>query len=139
MNENNVFIDTNIFVYAYIQDSQNYLKRKKSVELIKKYSENIIVSTQVINEFYSVLLKNKISDDDIQKRINEILSYSELTLIDLDIIYFSWEIRKKYFFSLWDGLIVSSALKNNCAILYTEDLQHNQLINGKIQIINPFI
>jgi predicted nucleic acid-binding protein len=25
-----------------------------------------------------------------------------------------------------------------CTILYTEDLQHNQIIEGKLKIVNPF-
>ncbi|BAP56427.1 hypothetical protein THII_2130 [Thioploca ingrica] len=33
---------------------------------------------------------------------------------------------------------VAAALENNCSILYTEDLQHNQLIENHIKIINPF-
>ena len=31
-----------------------------------------------------------------------------------------------------------SALISNCAILYTEDLQHNQMIESKLKILNPF-
>jgi predicted nucleic acid-binding protein len=30
-------------------------------------------------------------------------------------------------------------LDTNCSVLYTEDLQHEQLIEGHLQIINPFI
>ena len=38
-----------------------------------------------------------------------------------------------------DSLMISSALLNNCNILYSEDLQHNQLIENQLQIINPFL
>jgi len=48
------------------------------------------------------------------------------------------QIRHKYNLSYWDSLIVASALENDCSILYTEDLQHEQVIEGKLKIINPF-
>ncbi len=34
--------------------------------------------------------------------------------------------------------IIASAIESNCSILYTEDLQHGQLINGNLSISNPF-
>ena len=30
------------------------------------------------------------------------------------------------------------ALSNHCSVLYSEDLQNNQIIKGRLQIINPF-
>ena len=50
----------------------------------------------------------------------------------------SAEIRKKYRISYWDSLIIASALQNNCTILYTEDMQHTQIIEDSFTIINPF-
>ena len=45
----------------------------------------------------------------------------------------------KYGFSFWDSMIVAAALDNHCSILYSEDLHHEQIIEGKLQIVNPFI
>lgn len=42
-------------------------------------------------------------------------------------------------FSYWDSLIISAALRTNCNILYTEDLQNGQVIDNKLTISNPFI
>ncbi len=134
-----IFIDTNVFVYAYMEDSSNLVKRQKIATLLKDISGDIAISTQVINEFYNVLLRNEISDKDIQKRIEEILGFSHLIVIDLEIIKYSWNVRKKYQYSIWDSLIISSALKNNCLFLYSEDMQHNQIIENTLRIINPFI
>ena len=33
----------------------------------------------------------------------------------------------------------ATALENNCTIIYSEDMQHNQLFENKLKIINPFI
>ena len=137
--KDSIFIDTNDFVYAYMEDSSNLVKRQKIATLLKDISGDIAISTQVINEFYNVLLRNEISDKDIQKRIEEILGFSHLIVIDLEIIKYSWNVRKKYQYSIWDSLIISSALKNNCLFLYSEDMQNNQIIENTLRIINPFI
>ncbi len=48
------------------------------------------------------------------------------------------DIKKRYRFSYWDSLIIASALENNCSILYSEDMQHSQVIEDNLKIINPF-
>jgi predicted nucleic acid-binding protein len=48
------------------------------------------------------------------------------------------KIEVLYGFSFWDSMIVASALDNHCSVLYSEDFQHNQIIEGRLQIINPF-
>jgi predicted nucleic acid-binding protein len=57
----------------------------------------------------------------------------------LILILKSWEIREKHKYSIWDSLIIASALENGCKILYSEDMHHNHLIEKKLRIINPFI
>jgi predicted nucleic acid-binding protein len=42
-------------------------------------------------------------------------------------------------FSFWDSMMIASALDNHCSVIYTEDLQHGQVIENKLKIINPFI
>ncbi len=46
---------------------------------------------------------------------------------------------KQYQFQLFDAIIVASALESGCNTLYTEDLQHGQLIEGQLRISNPFL
>jgi predicted nucleic acid-binding protein len=40
--------------------------------------------------------------------------------------------------SFWDALIVSAAAAAQCKTIWTEDLNHGQLING-VKIENPFL
>lgn len=133
-----IFIDTNIFVYSAVEDTINLDKRDKAIELIQGEEYEIIVSTQVINEFYTILIRNGISDADIQERIFEIVENAVLTNVTFKTIQYAWGIREQYKYSYWDSLIVASALENNCSILYTEDLQHGQVLEKKLKVINPF-
>jgi predicted nucleic acid-binding protein len=47
-------------------------------------------------------------------------------------------LRSQQAFSYWDSLIVSAALEAGCTLLYSEDMQHGQLVEGQLRIINPF-
>jgi predicted nucleic acid-binding protein len=48
------------------------------------------------------------------------------------------QIAGKYGFSLYDSLIVAAALESNCSVLYSEDLQDGQAIEGKLTVKNQF-
>jgi predicted nucleic acid-binding protein len=58
--------------------------------------------------------------------------------LTMNTIRKSWKIKLRYHFSIYDSLIVASALEAGCTILYSEDLQHNQFIENKVRVVNPF-
>jgi predicted nucleic acid-binding protein len=137
-----VFIDTNIFVYAFL-DSDNpeqHAKHRKAVDFLKRFDvENqVIISTQVLNEYYSALLKNTISDNYIQESAKQLVNYIEVAPITRHTVIESYFIKNKYRYSYWDSLIITSALENNCAVIYTEDMQHGQQFEDRLTINNPF-
>lgn len=133
-----VFVDTNIFIYLKLKDKKTEDKKSICSDLFRKIKDRIIVSTQVINEFYSVMLRNGVTDSKIQEMVRGIFEISTVSLLTLDTIKKSWKIKERYGTSIWDSLIIASAVENNCKILYTEDMHHKQLIEKKLRIINPF-
>jgi predicted nucleic acid-binding protein len=38
----------------------------------------------------------------------------------------------------YDSQIIAAALAAGCTVLYSEDMQHGQLIDGTLSIVNPF-
>ena len=48
------------------------------------------------------------------------------------------DVGGRYGFSHYDSLIIAAALEAGCATLYSEDLQHGQIIDQSLTIINPF-
>ncbi len=44
----------------------------------------------------------------------------------------------RYGYSFYDSLIVAAALESGCSILYSEDMQSGQLIDGTLTIRSPF-
>ena len=75
--------------------------------------------------------------DDARKQIaKEIIT--KCNIISLQVVNETVKIAAQYGFSFWDSMMVASALNNHCSILYSEDLQHSQIIEDRLQIINPF-
>jgi predicted nucleic acid-binding protein len=47
-------------------------------------------------------------------------------------------IAERYGFSIYDSLIVSSALLAGCSALWTEDMQDGQRLDDQLTVKNPF-
>ena len=133
-----VFIDTNIIIYAHIKNEID--KHSIALTLLKDTLKGtrIWISTQILSEFYSALNKNKIGHDKIVGFINTMTQQMNVCPVTLDIVEKALSIKDKYQLSYWDSLMLSAALECECDEVFTEDLQHKQVINNKLTIINPF-
>ena len=137
MSGNKTFIDTNMLVYLYSENIDDYDKRLRVHEEMKQC--NCHISTQVLNEFSNICIKKlKIATHKIQYLINEICSYCDLVYIDEGTINQALEIHSKYGFSYYDSLILASALECKCDYLFSEDLSDGQVIDGALTIRNIF-
>ena len=83
------------------------------------------------------MLKNKMTDEWIQTNTEAMLEYCDVQLITLSVIRLAHRIKIRYHFSYWDSLIIASALDAGCSLLYSEDLQSHQIIEDKLQVMNP--
>jgi predicted nucleic acid-binding protein len=61
-----IFLDTNILVYGSLKEKDNSTKREQVITLLANPEAKFTISTQIINEYYRVLLKKGFSDEDIQ-------------------------------------------------------------------------
>lgn len=132
------FIDTNVFIYAL--DQANPEKQSRARALLKSLQENRsgVVSTQVFQEFYIVATSKLKVKAPLAKKMITYLANFETVTVDLPMIKQAIEICSTDNISFWDALIVSSAKASGCRIIWTEDLNHNQLIRG-VRIENPFL
>jgi predicted nucleic acid-binding protein len=130
------FIDTNILVYSSLKDE--LAKHDETVSFLSSLKgSTIFVSTQVLSELYVALLKHGVDETSIVKILTQVADSFNVSSITLDTVVSAWKIKKKYQFSYWDSLIIASALAAGCSRIYTEDMQHGQLIGKKLKIINP--
>lgn len=129
------FLDTNVFIYAYSKTEPE--KKRRALEILR--SEKVRISTQVINEFIWVMYRKfEVPREKLQIIGNRLLNKFELVLISAKTIEKALNIFITYRFSFWDSLIIASALESDCSILYTEDMQDGQIIEGRLKIVNPF-
>ena len=130
------FFDTNVILYSYslVSDHKNIVAK----ELIS--STNSIISTQVLQEMCNVLIKKfKLDKISILRILSELEINFSVKINYAQTINKALEIHFKYQYSYYDSLIIASALQNECSILYSEDLHHNQKIEDTLTILNPFI
>ena len=131
-----VFLDTNVLVYLY--SSAETEKRNVSVSLFEKYV--CLTNTQALNEFSNVYLKKyKIPNDKIKGFLGSIIESCDLKLINRKIIFNAVELNAGYGYSYYDCLMLASALNSGCKVLFSEDMQHGHVVEGQLQIINPFL
>ncbi len=130
-----IFIDTNILVY-FVKDNTG--KAEIIATKIQK-KNNSFISTQVVNEFCNVALKKlDFSSENVLFSISKFSEVFIISLVKLSTIKKALQIKEKYGCSFYDSAIIASALQNNCTILYSEDMQHQQIIEKTLTIINPF-
>ena len=48
-------------------------------------------------------------------------------------------LAERYGFSIYDAMIVASALVAGCTTLWSEDMQDGLLVEGQLRIVNPFV
>jgi predicted nucleic acid-binding protein len=140
----NVFIDTNLYIYALVDspDEADAEKTKAVLAFFKTLleSQTLITSVQVLNELHSNLIKKFKLDDKTAFQIIEqsVIPITLVKPISYQTYQAAFQLRTKYKFSYWDSLIVASALENDCNTLYSEDMQHGLKVESKLSIINPF-
>jgi predicted nucleic acid-binding protein len=131
---NKAFFDTNIFVYAIIQDDP---RSDHAEELI---AQGGTVSVQVLSEFAAVARrKTKMPWVEIRRALDGIKALCPNPLpLTLDTHRAALTIAERYGYKIYDALIVASALEARCTILYSEDMQDGQMIDDQLTIKNPF-
>lgn len=132
-----IFIDTNIRLYALIEFDRCLEKHHKAKQCIAAM-ENIIISTQVVNEVCVNLLRkgNKDMPYIAQFILDFTAAYQTVAQITEDLITAS-TIRANYHVSFWDSLMIASALRADCHILLSEDMQDGLHIYNSLRIHNP--
>jgi predicted nucleic acid-binding protein len=134
-----IFLDTNILVYAY--DISAGVKNSKAKALVEQCwtNSNGCLSIQVLQELY-VTVTRKITptlDYPTARQIIADLAHWRLHCPEANDLLLAMQVQQDYQLSFWDALVVQSARRLGCQRLYSEDLIHGKVYIG-VQIINPF-
>jgi len=136
----NVFVDTNILVYAY--DAAFPVKQKTSHELLAQLWKNRTgcLSVQVCNEFFVTVTRKLKPGMDAATAWNVLELYSAWNpeALDYKTLRKAREAQVRYQLSWWDSLIIAAAFHAACSTIVSEDLNSGEEYFG-IQVINPFL
>ena len=131
------FLDTNVLIYADDQDAGDRRIRAREI-LLEVFSQRKgVISTQVLQEYFSVAThKLGIKPDAARKRV-ELLATMDVVRIDVSLILSAIDLVRLHSVAFWDALIIQSAKIAGCRLLLTEDLQHGRVFNS-LRVENPF-
>ena len=131
-----IFLDTNILVYCYTNTEPD----KNTIALTIAQHSDAWISTQVLQELANTL-RRKFSKSwpEIQAVLDELCINFHVFSNSPETIQGAARIAENYGFSFYDSMIISACLSVGCQTLYSEDMQHGQIINNTLTISNPFI
>lgn len=127
------FLDTNIVLYLFSSDAG---KADRAEALLEAGG---VASVQVLNELASVARRKLgMSWPEVGEILAQIRTICRIEPLTVETHVRGIGLAERYGFSVYDAMIVASALDAECAVLYTEDLHDAQVIDGRLTIRNPF-
>ncbi|MBU3597382.1 PIN domain-containing protein [Polynucleobacter bastaniensis] len=134
MNAKKIFFDTNTLLYLLSSDT------KKADWVSKNLEQSNVISVQVLNEFTSASIRKiKISNSELDEFLDLFTSTFNVRSVDIDTFETGLMVSRRYGYQHYDSMIIAAALQAGCEKLYSEDMQHRQVIDKRLQIVNPFL
>lgn len=130
----NLFVDSNILIY--LTDVDQHKKQTVEQIVIKKPFINSQVAVEVANVFRR---KFGFTKFELPNLWQDMLNDYKIVSTNDQSIQKAIQLVKRYDFQLFDALIVADAIQADCTILYSEDMQHNMVVENQLTIINPFL
>lgn len=98
-----------------------------------------ITSTQVLSELANTLSRKfRLPYDVVAQAVMEVQDSCTFFPVMPETIFQTLSLANKYQYSYYDSLILAVALSTGCTMLFTEDMQHGQVIENSLTIHNPF-
>jgi predicted nucleic acid-binding protein len=129
------FLDTNVLVYLFDQDSPTKAERSREVLA----AAGNVISTQVLQEFYSaVTRKLRLPAAAAQEALEALAGSCRTVTVDVPTISAAAKRSDHQKISFWDALIVETALAAGCGVVLSEDLQHERQYEPSLRVENPY-
>ncbi len=132
----NVFVDTNIFVYTL--DVGDEAKRLKALEVLANTQHRIVISTQVLFEFYAVVSRKlqPALPQSVASEAARYLAQFPVVVTDSRLALRAINTAARDQVSIWDAAMIEAAVAGDCKELWTEDLSTGATLRG-VKIVNP--
>ncbi|HTD72185.1 MAG TPA: PIN domain-containing protein [Steroidobacteraceae bacterium] len=127
------FFDTSVLLYLLSDDTV----RADRIETL--LTARGVISVQVLNEFAVVALRKlKMPLHEVREILDTIRAVCAVEPITVETHDRGLAVFERYRFSLYDSILVATALISGAKILYSEHLQHGQIIDNQLRVTNPF-
>ena len=127
------FFDTSILLYLLSDDAV----RADRIETL--LAARGVISAQVLNEFAVVALRKlKMPLNEVREILDTIRAVCAVEPITVETHDRGLAVFERYKFSFYDSILVATALISGAKTLYSEDLQHGQIIDNQLRVTNPF-
>jgi predicted nucleic acid-binding protein len=132
-----VFLDSNILVYAAMVRPGEEFKRQRALDLMQ--SEDFGTSAQVLQEFYVTVVRKAKRPLTSLQALEWIRQWAVFPCqpIDHQLVQIAVELSERYKIGYWDAAIISAAISLGTRIVYSEDLNDGQSY-GSVRVVNPF-
>jgi predicted nucleic acid-binding protein len=133
------FLDSNVLVYSVDESPAEKAKHKRAIEVLSAHPEALVVSTQVLQEFYVVTtrkLKTPLSEERAARAVRG-LTKLDVVGVDAPLVLAAVDTSRLVQLSFWDALIIEAASRAGCERILSEDLNATQVIRG-VRVENPF-
>jgi predicted nucleic acid-binding protein len=127
------FLDSNIVLYSLAEDDA---KQQQALALL---ASGAVISTQVLSEVANVM-RRKLGYEHaaIRAVLLRLISAAQVHPVAPSTILLALDISARYGFSYYDSQILAAAQEAGCPRVYSEDLQHGQVLDAGLTIINPW-
>ena len=127
------FFDTNVLLYLLSDDTV----RADRIETL--LAARGVISVQVLNEFAVVALRKlKMPLNEVREILDTIRAVCTVEPLTVETHDRGLAVFERYKISFHDSILVATALLSGSKILYSEDLQHGQIIDNQLRVTNPF-
>lgn len=137
MPENNPhFLDTSIWKYAVLK--KGIAEKIESAQALVNM-QPALVSTQVINEVCTELLKNrKLGEDALRSFIEDVYTNHRVVELNKEGYLMAADFRRDYSLNFRDSLLVAAAFLAGARIIYSDTFKPGLMFRENLQTINPF-
>jgi len=125
-------------VFVYLYDHADAEKQRIARATLTDAAEEIVISTQVLSEFFWVVTRKLNLDPRVAREGVRQMATLRVVPVDHRLVLRATDTVLTSRLSIWDALIVEAAAAAGSDRLLTEDLNAGQIIRD-VQIINPFI
>ncbi len=128
------FLDTNVLIYAFAQGDP----RSEAAESL--LAEGGVLSVQVLNEFAAVA-RRKLKMDWVQitEASAALRELCKVVPVDEATHEAALQLASRHSFQFYDALVIAAARQAECTVLYSEDMQHDLIVDKQLRIRNPFL